>query len=186
MAQWILIAEASSPSKLEQVTPTVTNIPVNTPTKIEIKTPWYFPIAPIADFWGAEWWASKLVSAGIHVDDVYGEGLHKIVIEGTTTQQVTATGETVFPQLAWYWWLGIIATAIASIDLIIDLIRVWIYTAREVIETITDLLPILMPMLMIFLMVTLMMNISSIFPSVEEPKKLPPPPTILKIEGPGE
>ena len=61
---------------------TMDEVPHGTKMKLEINTsPW--PIAGLADLWGAEWVADQMLDNGARIDDVRSDGNYKIIVDMT-------------------------------------------------------------------------------------------------------
>lgn len=81
MALWTTLAEGSSLDEFQASLPSVSELPKDTRIRLAIETPWYAPVAPLADLFGAEWVAQRLLAeGGAIVTDVEGVGWHKIVV----------------------------------------------------------------------------------------------------------
>lgn len=78
---WITMAEGASLEEFQACTPPYTELPKGTKLKLTIETPWYVPIAPLADLFFAEWVAAKFINeAGAEIIDVEGIGLNTIIV----------------------------------------------------------------------------------------------------------
>ena len=76
---WAVLAEGSL-EEFQAAQPEISELPKGTRIKLEIDTsPW--PVAPLADLWGAEWVAERVFNeAGAEIVDVEGIGWNKIVV----------------------------------------------------------------------------------------------------------
>lgn len=78
---WQTVAEGTSLEEFRQSQPPVDELPKGTKLRLEIETPWWAPIAPLADLFGAEWVADTLLDqGGAIITDVEGVGWHKVVV----------------------------------------------------------------------------------------------------------
>lgn len=76
---WEVLAQGSF-EEFQAYEPQI-NLPKGTKMRLEIDTsPW--PVAPLANLWGAEWVAQKLLDdSGAEVKDVYGQGWTKVIVD---------------------------------------------------------------------------------------------------------
>ena len=82
---WKTIVEANSLDEFKAASNrTVNDLPAGTPVRLTFELPAWMPAAPLADMAGAEWVAQRFYNeAHIRIDNVYGEGWHTVVFEGT-------------------------------------------------------------------------------------------------------
>jgi len=76
---WTVIAQGSL-EEFQAAQPEIGELPKGTKLKLEIDTsPW--PVAPLADLWGAEWVAERVLNeAGAEIVDVEGVSWTKIIV----------------------------------------------------------------------------------------------------------
>lgn len=78
---WKIAAKGNSLDEFEDSL-NITNITHGSEMRLEIDTyPW--PVAPLADLWGMEWVAQRMIGSGAIVEDVEGIGWNKIVVHMT-------------------------------------------------------------------------------------------------------
>lgn len=78
---WITLAEGASVEEFQASKPPVSELSSGTRMQLIIDTPWWLPIAPLADLFGAEWVAQRLLNeADAVLTDVEGQGWHRIVV----------------------------------------------------------------------------------------------------------
>ena len=80
---WQMIAEGSSLEEFQASgsTSPYSELAHDAPAELIIQTPWYLPIAPLADLFGAEWVADRLLNeAGMVLVDVEADGYYKIIV----------------------------------------------------------------------------------------------------------
>ena len=82
MPQWVTLAEGNSLDEFKTPKTSISELPSGTQIKCTIETPWYMPIAPLHDLFGAEggWIAQEMEKAGAKVIDVEGVGWYKIIV----------------------------------------------------------------------------------------------------------
>ena len=78
---WVRLAEGKSLEEFQASRPPYEELRHGTRMLLTIESPWWAPIGPLGDLFGAEWVADKLLAeGGAHVRDVEGKGWHKIVV----------------------------------------------------------------------------------------------------------
>jgi len=76
---WKVLAEGNL-SEFQAAEPEISELPKGTRIKLEIDTGMW-PIAPLADLWGAEWVAQRIYNeTGAEIIDVEGVGWNKIIV----------------------------------------------------------------------------------------------------------
>jgi len=81
MAKWVVAAEGNNLAEFED-SQSMDNVPHGTEMRLEIDT-YPYPVAPLANLWGMEWVAQRMIGAGAKVDDVEGIGWNKIIVHMT-------------------------------------------------------------------------------------------------------
>jgi len=109
---WELIAESSSPEALED-SAYVSSVPSGSELRIDIST-YPYPVAPLANLWGMEWVAQRLLDVGAEVTEVRSDGWY-------TVNVYMRTNTPLFPILA------AIAGILIAAAIIVHEIRVWKY-----------------------------------------------------------
>lgn len=77
---WRTLAQGNTLEEFQGSSPPVSELPKGTKLRLTLEMPWYAPIAPLADLWGAEWVAQRMLEEGVIVEDVEGIGLNTIVV----------------------------------------------------------------------------------------------------------
>lgn len=78
---WVTLAQGASVEEFQASKPPVSELSSGTRMQLIIDTPWWAPIAPLADLFGAEWVAQRLLNeADTVITDVEGQGWHRIVV----------------------------------------------------------------------------------------------------------
>ncbi len=78
---WVTLAEGDSLKEFQACQPAYSELRHGTKMLLTIESPWWAPIGPLADLFGAEWVADRLLNeGGAHVRDVEGKGWHKVVV----------------------------------------------------------------------------------------------------------
>ena len=78
---WVTMAWGTSVEEFQASKPPVSELPSGTRMQLIIDTPWWAPIAPLADLFSAEWVAQRLLAeADARIIDVEGRGWHRIVV----------------------------------------------------------------------------------------------------------
>ena len=78
---WNIVAEGNDLTEFED-SQAIDSVPHGTEMRLEIDT-YPFPVAPLANLWGMEWVAQKMIGAGARVDEVEGVGWHNIIVHMT-------------------------------------------------------------------------------------------------------
>lgn len=79
--QWVTLAQGTSLEEFRAYQPPFYELSKGTKMRLTIETPWWLPVAPFFDIFGAEWVAQRLlVEGGAIVTDVEGVGWHKIIV----------------------------------------------------------------------------------------------------------
>ena len=117
---WITLARGASVEEFQASKPPVSELPTGTRMQLIIDTPWWAPIAPLADLFGAEWVAQRLLTeADTRIIDVEGQGWHRIVVH----MKVASPGWplVIIGVIAMLLVLGGVAWMIHEIRLIADI-----------------------------------------------------------------
>ena len=78
---WVTLAQGASVEEFQASKPPVSELSSGTRMQLIIDTPWWAPIAPLADLLGADWVAQRLLNeADTVITDVEGQGWHRIVV----------------------------------------------------------------------------------------------------------
>lgn len=111
---WRTLAEANNPEDFAAIQPPINELPKGTKVRITFETPWYLPIAPLADlFFFAEWVADMFINdAGVTITDVEGQGFYKIIVHGDVDPAWVP---------ALIWAIAIVAASAAIIFTVIKL-----------------------------------------------------------------
>lgn len=126
---FIVVAQASSPEELRQVTPTIRSIEDGTRGRTIITSPIWAPIGPLADLAGAETIFRRVfVAEGIDVIDVHGEGFTTAVIDWRVSPTLQSSQG------------GAEMNAVITIAVILGLIVIALLATGWVIRTITVLI----------------------------------------------
>lgn len=126
---FIVVAQATSPDQLRQVTPTVASIESGTRGRTIITSPVWAPIGPLADLAGAETLFRRVfVPEGIDVIDVHGEGFTTAVIDWRVSPTLQASQG------------GAELNLVVTIAVILGLIVIALLATGWVIRTITVLI----------------------------------------------
>ena len=108
---WELIAESSSPEALED-SAYIDSVPSGSELRMDIST-YPYPVAPLANVWGAEWVAQRLLNVGAEITDVRSDGWYTISV-------YMRTNTPLFPILA------AVAAILIAAAIIVHEIRVWV------------------------------------------------------------
>lgn len=110
---WQTLAEASNPEDFGAIQSPIDELPKGTKVRMTFETPWYLPIAPLADLFFAEWVADMFISdAGVTITDVEGQGFYKIIVHGDVDPAWVP---------ALIWAIAIVAASAAIIFTVIKL-----------------------------------------------------------------
>lgn len=96
---WESILSASSPEGFRDGTPSVEYLQDGQEFKIVIETEWWAPIAPFFDLFIGEWFVATFLNVGGSIIEVWGEGLHTIVIWARANASVASTATRYGPLL---------------------------------------------------------------------------------------
>lgn len=96
---WEPILSATSPEGFRDGTPSVEHLQDGQEFRIVIETEWWAPIAPFFDLFFAEWFVDTFLNVGGRIINVWGEGLHTIVIWARADASVASTATQYGPLL---------------------------------------------------------------------------------------
>lgn len=81
LTMWMVLAQGSSVEEFEACRPSIEELPKGTRIRLTVETPWYIPIAPLADLFFAEIMASWFIDeTGCAITDVEGIGANTIIV----------------------------------------------------------------------------------------------------------
>ena len=109
---WELIAESSSPEALED-SAYIDSVPHGSVLRLDIST-YPYPVAPLANVWGMEWVAQRLLDADAEITDVRSDGWYTVSVYMRTNTHL-------------FLILAAIAAILIGTYLIIHEITVWKY-----------------------------------------------------------